>query len=131
MNGPWYEQSGPSAEEVRDDIRESFWKKEKNFNCIVIDNCIDRIIPKTRNGFGSWRGYRCFKIKENLMDQIKLLYDDVMHKIAKFLDKYWIQDRLYRPPTETQSAGLRYYTVKTHFTQTCNECKPTQSHPVI
>ena len=61
-----------------------------------------------------------------------VIYDqDVMHKIAKFLDKYWIQDRLYRPPTETQSAGLRYHAVKTHFTQTCSECKPTQSHPAI
>ena len=115
MNGPWYEQSGPSAEEVRDDIRESFWKKEKNFNCIVIDNCIDRIIPKMRNDFGSWRGYRCFQIKENLINQIELLYDDAMHKTAKFLDKYWIQDRLYRPPTETQSAGLRYHAVKNSF----------------
>ena len=120
MSGPWYECSGPNAEDVRDDILNSFEAREKLFNCIILSKYIDRIVPITRNDFGSWRGYTSFRMKEKLIKRIELLYDEEIarKKINKFImNSPWIQDMLYRPPTENKPAGRMYAAVETHFNQ--------------
>jgi len=120
MSGPWYECSGPNAEDVRDDILNSFEAREKLFNCIILSKYIDRIVPITRNDFGSWRGYTSFRMKEKLIKRIELLYDEEISrkKINKFImNSPWIQDMLYRPPTENKPAGRMYAAVETHFNQ--------------
>ena len=131
MNGPWYECSGPNAEDVRHDIQTSFEARKKLFNCIILQKYIDRIVPITRNDFGSWRGYASFRMKEKLIKRIELLYDEEISrkKINKFImNSAWVQDMLYRPPTETKPAGRMYTTVETHFNQMIsNENIPKQS----
>jgi hypothetical protein len=129
MSGPWYECSGPNAEDVRDDILNSFEAREKLFNCIILSKYIDRIVPITRNDFGSWRGYTSFRMKEKLIKRIELLYDEEISrkKINKFImNSAWVQDMLYRPPTESKPAGRMYAAVETHFNQMVSENIPKQ-----
>ena len=131
MSGPWYECSGPNAEDVRHDIQNSFEAREKLFNCRILSKYIDRIVPITRNDFGSWRGYASFRTKEKLIKRIELLYDEEIarNKINKFImNSPWVQDMLYRPPTDTKPEGRMYNTVETHFNQMANsENTPKQS----
>ena len=78
-------------------------RAKKLFNCIILSKYIDRIVPITRNDFGSWRGYASFRMKEKLIKRIELLYDEEISrkKINKFImNSAWVQDMLYRPPTE-------------------------------
>lgn len=126
----WYECSGPDAEDVRHDIQNSFEAREKLFNCRILSKYIDRIVPITRNDFGSWRGYASFRTKEKLIKRIELLYDEEIarNKINKFImNSPWVQDMLYRPSTETKPAGRMYTTVETHFNQIVSENTPKQS----
>ena len=130
MSGPWYECSGPNAEDVRHDIQNSFEAREKLFNCRILSKYIDRFVPITRNDFGSWRGYASFRMKEKLIKRIELLYDEEIarNKINKFImNSPWVQDMLYRPPTETKHAGRMYTTVETHYNQIVSENTPKQS----
>lgn len=131
MSGPRYECSGPNAEDVRHDIQNSFEAREKLFNCRILSKYIDRIVPITRNDFGSWRGYASFRTKEKLIKRIELLYDEEIarNKINKFImNSPWVQDMLYRPPTESTPAGRMYAAVKTHFNQmVSSENIPKQS----
>ena len=128
--GPWYECGGPNAEDVRDDILNSFEVRKKLFNCIILSKYIDRIVPITRNDFGSWRGYASFRMKEKLIKRIELLYDEEIarNKINKFImNSPWVQDMLYRPPTDTKPAGRMYAAVETHYNQIVSENTPKQS----
>jgi hypothetical protein len=130
MSGPWYQCSGPNAEDVRHDIQNSFEAREKLFNCIILSKYIDRIVPITRNDFGSWRGYASFRMKEKLIKRIELLYDEEIarNKINKFImNSPWVQDMLYRPPTDTKPAGRMYGSVQSHFNQMVSENTPKQS----
>jgi hypothetical protein len=130
MSGPWYECSGPNAEDVRHDIQNSFEAREKLFNCRILSKYIDRIVPITRNDFGSWRGYASFRMKEKLIKRIELLYDEEIarNKINKFImNSPWVQDMLYRPPTDTKPAGRMYAAVETHYNQIVSENTPKQS----
>ena len=91
---------------------------------------IDRIVPITRNDFGSWRGYASFRMKEKLIKRIELLYDEEIarNKINKFImNSTWVQDMLYRPPTDTKPAGRMYGSVQSHFNQMVSENTPKQS----
>jgi len=133
--GPWYQYNGPTAQDVRDDIQNSFEAREKLFNCIILSKYIDRIVPVTRNDFGSWRGYASFRMKEKLIKRIELLYDEEIarnkkiarNKINKFImNSCWVQDMLYRPPTENKPAGRMYAAVETHFNQMVSENIPKQ-----
>ena len=130
MSGPWYECSGPNAEDVRHDIQNSFEAREKLFNCRILSKYIDRIVPITRNDFGSWRGYASFRMKEKLIKRIELLYDEEIarKKINKFImNSPCVQDMLYRPPTDTKPAGRMYAAVETHYNQIVSENTPKQS----
>ena len=59
-------------------------------------------------------------MKEKLIKRIELLYDEEISrkKINKFImNSAWVQDMLYRPPTENKPAGRMYAAVETHFNQ--------------
>jgi len=130
--GPWYECNGPTAEDVRDDIQNSFEAREKLFDCIILSKYIDRIVPVTRNDFGSWRGYASFRMKEKLIKRIELLYDEEIarNKINKFImNSPWVQDMLYRPPTDTKPEGRMYVAVETHFNQMVSNENISKQYP--
>lgn len=132
MSGPWYECSGPNAEDVRDDILNSFEARKKLFNFRILSKYIDRIVPITRNDFGSWRGYTSFRMKEKLIKRIELLYDEEISrkKINKFImNSAWVQDMLYRPPTESKPAGRMYAAVETHFNQMVSNENISKQYP--
>ena len=126
MNGPWYENSGPHIEEVRKDIMHASnimkWLRlypTENIDTIEeIGSCeIIKAGGKTLC-YGSFRGYATFTRKEIINEIISTLNK---RKIAKeTLSKsrilsMWINDRLYRPPTENNLQGLRYNSVKQNY----------------
>ena len=64
-DGPWYEQAGPTASEVRIDVIKELnivktnpqeFDKEKDD---IIHRVLMEVIPDSRKDFGSWRGYVC------------------------------------------------------------------------
>jgi len=77
MSGPWYECQGPSAAEVRKDVLSQInfvninmldpYKKEKDK---IINDALMKVIPDTRNDFGSWRGYSTFGVKNELTKEV-------------------------------------------------------------
>ena len=77
MSGPWYECQGPSAAEVRKDVLSHInivnvnmldpYKKEKDK---IINDALMKVIPDTRNDFGSWRGYSTFGVKNDLTKEV-------------------------------------------------------------
>ena len=73
-NGPWYETSGPSANNVRNDM---FTRIKKGLfpGVIITDNNLKRIlqenIPDTKTDFGSWRGYATFGLENSILKKIE------------------------------------------------------------
>lgn len=70
--------------------------------------------------WGSWEGYYKF-IHYLLVEKCTVKLNERLQavaKIAKFLEKYWVADRLYRPPTENLPAGLRYRSVESEYYET-------------
>ena len=66
MDGHWYECQGPNAKQVREDVLKRInivkvgkdvYEKEKDK---IIEDALIKIIPDSRNDFGSWRGYSTF-----------------------------------------------------------------------
>ena len=77
FDGPWYEQSGPTASEVRQDVLKqlNIVKVDKQESDKEKDDIIQRVlmevIPESRKDFGSWRGYVSFGIKNQLANEVK------------------------------------------------------------
>ena len=76
MSGPWYECVGPTAKEVRTDVLNHINivqigfdpdKKEKDK---IINDALMKIIPDSRNDFGSWRGYSTFGVKAEIAKEV-------------------------------------------------------------
>ena len=76
MDGPWYECQGPNAEQVREDVLKyinivnkgnDLYEKEKDK---IIEDALLKIIPDSRNDFGSWRGYATFGVKIELANEV-------------------------------------------------------------
>ena len=76
-DGPWYEQSGPTASEVRIDVIKELnivktnpqeFDKEKDD---IIQRVLIEVIPDSRKDFGSWRGYATFGVKKKLANEVK------------------------------------------------------------
>ena len=76
-DGPWYEQSGPTAVEVRIDIlkelnivkvNQQASDKEKDE---IIQRILMEVIPDSRKDFGSWRGYVTFGVKKELANEVR------------------------------------------------------------
>jgi len=75
-DGPWYEYQGPTAEYVRKDVLSYLniikvgnveFEEEKQK---IIKDSILKIIPDSRNDFGSFRGYASFNVKRELAVEV-------------------------------------------------------------
>ena len=75
-DGPWYEQTGPTAAEVRKDVLKelNIVKVDKQESDKEKDDIIQRVlmevIPDSRKDFGSWRGYVTFGVKKELANEV-------------------------------------------------------------
>uniref|UniRef100_A0A6C0J8N6 Uncharacterized protein n=1 Tax=viral metagenome TaxID=1070528 RepID=A0A6C0J8N6_9ZZZZ len=76
MSGPWYECQGPDAAEVRKDVLNQMniiqsgsveFEEEKQK---IIQDALMKIIPDTRNDFGSYRGYAIFDVKTEIATEV-------------------------------------------------------------
>ena len=92
-DGPWYEQAGPTATEVRLDVIKELnivktnpqeFDKEKDD---IIHKVLMEVIPDSRKDFGSWRGYVSFGLKKKLAieirDKIRVEYSKLDEKRNK------------------------------------------------
>jgi hypothetical protein len=74
MSGPWYECQGPSAKEVREDVLSHInivnKKKSNSEKDKIIKDALMKIIPDSRNDFGSYRGYSTFGVKAELAKEV-------------------------------------------------------------
>jgi hypothetical protein len=104
MSGPWYESQGPNAEQVRKDVLSNInkfqvgkdtYQKEKND---IIQKAIMKIIPDTRNDFGSYRGYATFNLKTELANEvIKEVRKNYALLIIKKKFTRFVTHHLYKP----------------------------------
>ena len=105
MSGPWYECQGPSAAQVRKDVLSHInivnvnmldpYKKEKDK---IINDALMKVIPDTRNDFGSWRGYSTFGVKNDLTKEVLPIIQKnyAMLVLQKKFTPYVIH-QLYKP----------------------------------
>ena len=105
MSGPWYECQGPSAAEVRKDVLRQInfvninmldpYKKEKDK---IINEALMKVIPDSRNDFGSWRGYATFGVKNELTKEVLPIIQKkyAMLVLQKKFTPYVIH-QLYKP----------------------------------
>ena len=70
MDGPWYECQGPTAEQVRKDVSEYISKNSSNINYPLTNDILLKIIPDSRNDFGSWRGYGTFGVAKEIATEV-------------------------------------------------------------
>lgn len=134
MSEPWYQTEAPSVADVKNILIKCQWEKESIFFdkldkkktiTFVINNYLREYEekynskPDPRAPFGSYRGYYSFNHRD-FIDNCQWRMEEIIKKKAivtlkYYLMKYWIEDRLYRPPSENYSAGLRYNNIKDHF----------------
>ena len=104
MDGPWYECQGPTAKQVREDVLKhinivkngkDLYEKEKDK---IITDSLMKIVPDSRNDFGSWRGYGTFGLKIEIANEV---IKEVRIEYAKLiLQKKFIpicMEKLYNP----------------------------------
>lgn len=125
-DGPWYESSGPDIEEVRRDIMHAsnvmkWLKKFPTENISTVSEVGDYEIIKAGGKtlcYGSFRGYATF-VRKDILNDIVTTFKKRENAIKKLntsiIVSNWINDMLYRPPTENNSTGLRYHVIKTTF----------------
>ena len=74
MSGPWYECQGPTAKQVREDVLKHInivnQNKSNPEKDEIIKNALLKIIPNSRNDFGSWRGYSTFGVKTEIAKEV-------------------------------------------------------------
>lgn len=105
MSGPWYEEQGPDATYVRQDMytkikalkdKNKIYKYEKEKEQ-MIQNVLHKHVPDSRNDFGSFRGYSS-SVRGNLYQTI---IKDLQIKYAYFIFekklKPYIIHHLYKP----------------------------------
>jgi len=123
-SGPWYEESGPTVEEVKPIILGIFSPTPK----FILEETVVQIINdvicaavKLYGGLGSYRGYYAFT-HNNLIKRCAIKINTIRKenarlKIKRFINLYWVQDRLYRPKTESHDAGYGYNQAKLSYYQ--------------
>ena len=110
MSGPWYECSGPSMEDARNEF-----KNYKINNVVIPESLVYRCIQLEHDkygGFGSWRGWGTFtrsSIKKDIEVEYQKLCNlrDFLSNSRIFMN--YINDLLYKPK------GIRYNNVKNNF----------------
>ena len=72
--GPFYEVTGPSAHNVREDMFKKLKRSEMNPDVNISDQDLKKIllenIPDTKTDFGSWRGYATFGLDKSIIKKI-------------------------------------------------------------
>ena len=137
MNEPCYEAQGPNTEEITNKLLEIYISPKGKYNLVsltaikkIINNVIS-VEEKKYSGWGSYRGYYT-STHHNLIKEINgklqpIIEEIARNKINKFIiNSPWVQDMLYRPPTETKKAGRMYKTVESHFNRLSSENTPKQ-----
>ena len=139
MSGPWYEEQGPTTDEVRKKLISVYLMPKKAYKFVkleTIKKIIDEVIAKEEKeygGWGSYRGYYTFthhKLVNTVNKKVQTVMEiNARNKINQFImNSPWTQHMLYRPPTEDKPVGRMYQVVQNEFTSLCNENKPKQSH---
>jgi len=126
MSGPWYEETGPTTEEVTHNMLEAFgipikkigkFKKHQVADIIKVVNDVVSVEEKKYNGWGSYRGWAT--VSPDLIEKISVKLNqltEARNKINKFImNSDWVMDMLYRPPTETRPAGRMYKLAESSF----------------
>lgn len=101
----FYELSGPTASQVRQDVFEYIYKNlndrkinyKSKFDEIMLEVVLKEI-PDSRNDFGSHRGYIVFNVKKDIAKNvIKILnYEYALYVLKKKLTPY-VTHNLYKP----------------------------------
>jgi len=104
MTEPYYQSQGPNPAQVRKDVFNYITKNYFNLNLSnskYINHIIFKIIPDSRNDFGSYRGYYTFdipkKISSEVIKNIKI-HDKAIYTLKnnrKF--KLYLQHYLFKP----------------------------------
>ena len=139
MSGPWYEEQGPTTDEVRKKLISEYLMPKKAYKFVkleTIKKLIDEVIAieeKEYGGWGSYRGYCTFthhKLVKTVNKKVQAVMEiNARNKINQFImNSPWTQHILYRPPTENKPVGRMYHVVQNEFTSLCNENTPKQSH---
>ena len=104
MSEPLYQIQGPSVSEVRGDvldyiIKNHFNKDISDSEYIYINNIIFKIIPNTRNDFGSYRGYATFNVPKKLSSQVMKEIEIQNKALSTLKNKLtpYLQHHLYKP----------------------------------
>jgi len=124
--GPWYENEGPTPEEMKQEIKDKFLKNEKTYYFIwrkkkpyLYLKAINEVVEKCDCWpLASWRGW--YSIKDNKDEHIILLADKKYNKLLKALAMKklnyllipYVTHRLYRFPD-----GLRIKHIRESFYQ--------------
>lgn len=118
MSGPWYEESGPTAEYVRMDQYKRHLSRANNpaigLKPYMIFPVISNAIPDGATGFGSWRGYATFGLDDSKRQMIN---DGILAKkqqlaapmIIKFM-REWYKMRMherYKPGSDGYLAAKK------------------------
>jgi hypothetical protein len=102
----WYENSGPSASQVRQDVFEYIYKKKDNITPLtenIMQEVVLKIIPDTRNDFGSYRGYSTFNITKKIalevIKEVEIQEVEIQHAISILTEKFtpYVRHYLYKP----------------------------------
>jgi len=105
-SGPWYEETGPNAKYVREDI---FKKLNRQYfesicwNEDIIKRILLKHIPNSKKDFGSYRGYATFGLTNECWKQIITDIDQIENSIKTLQKKFlpYVNHWLYK------SDGLR------------------------
>lgn len=86
MDGPWYECTGPTYTQVRSDVEKIAQREIDSLNIEVFKNASEKVIPETRNNFGSWRGYGTFGVANEVYNEVYVVYLTEMEKRKKAIE---------------------------------------------
>ena len=88
MNEPWYEQQGPTTDEIRNKLLEIYISPNRKYNLIsltaikkIINNVIS-VEEKKYSGWGSYRGYYT-STHHNLIKEINGKLQPIIEEIAR------------------------------------------------
>jgi len=128
INMRWYEETGPDTKEVTGNMTAMALESP----VLLSDDCREKIISEViaseeGYGWGSYRGY-AVSVHNGLLKKCNAeLRKFIQKRARKIIGRYiepCITDRLYRPPTDVASVGLRYAIIETQFMSRCSENTP-------
>ena len=96
---PWYEDTGPDAKWVREEVLKRMISSYPTLPSSYIEKVMLKYIPDTKNNFGSWRGWATFGLEKSITNSIKSDLDNGMEAFNKLKELLLpcIQHHLYKP----------------------------------